>query len=57
MSTVEYPCDHCGIEIGSAQDITWQGSKPFHPDCVEFEAIRATALAIAAAFAVLEEKP
>jgi hypothetical protein len=56
MSTVYYPCAHCDVEIGSAQDIVWENEKPFHPDCVEFEAIRATALAIAGALAVLEER-
>ncbi len=34
MSTVYYPCTYCGEEIGSAQDITWNNDKPFHPDCV-----------------------
>ena len=33
MSTVFYDCTKCGVEIGSAQEITWQNHKPFHPEC------------------------
>lgn len=35
MSTVFYDCTKCGIEIGSAQEITWDGMKPFHPECYD----------------------
>ncbi|KKN66918.1 hypothetical protein LCGC14_0466930 [marine sediment metagenome] len=34
MSTVFYPCTRCDVEIGSAQEIVWDGMKPFHPECV-----------------------
>jgi len=37
MSTVFYPCTKCGVEIGSAQEITWDGMKPFHPECYDPE--------------------
>ena len=37
MSTVDYPCTRCGVEIGSAQEITWDGMKPFHPECYDSE--------------------
>lgn len=33
MSTVYYTCGKCGDEIGSAQQITWLGDGPYHPEC------------------------
>ena len=37
MSTVFYDCTKCGVEVGSAQEIVWDGMKPFHPECYDPE--------------------
>ena len=37
MSTVYWDCTKCGVEIGYAQEIVWDGMKPFHPECYDPE--------------------
>ncbi len=54
MSTMYYPCTYCGVDIGSAQDISWENEKPFHPDCVVPASIHALATAIVKFFDAAE---